>query len=91
MINAESGQALTIEGATGDDGGIAVQQPANGQPAQIWHVSDQQDGSFTLTNKVTGKLLDVYASSTEVGGRVVQWMANGGTNQLWEFKPISKP
>jgi len=63
-----------------------VEEPANGQTGQVWHLSVAGDGYYVLANKASRKVMDVSQNSADAGARIHQWDITGGDNQRWRFK-----
>ena len=82
IISACSGMALAIK--NGDPvAGKAVEQYAidEDDDAQLWAVTENSDGTLTLTNKASGLVLGVKGSSSSSGTAVQGLTASGSSGQ----------
>ena len=82
-----SGLQLDVEGgpiATWD-GAPIIQYPYWGGSNELWSVTPNPNGYFTIHPANSGKCLDVSAVSTADGAPVQQWTCWGGPNQSWRF------
>lgn len=82
VINANSGLALDVRGASDRSGANVQQWSVNRGDAQIWALSKQAAGWLVVCS-LTGKALDVTAGAMKDGANVQQWDDNGTTAQRW--------
>lgn len=84
---------LAIQPAGGDssyEGSLIEQWPFIGKDYQIWNVTSQTNGYFTIRQtNVTKDCLSVSGASTKNGALAHLWACTGGTNQSWKLVPIS--
>lgn len=60
-----------------------------GNPNQLWQITIQPSGAYSLVSKASGKCLDFASQNWFNNGNVVQqWECNGGTNQGFSFNLI---
>ncbi len=83
FVNAKSGKALEVQGASNADGASIVQNPANGATNQQWGLKYDGAGYFRVTNVASNKVLDVPDESTADGVKLKQWKNTDGDNQAW--------
>ncbi|WP_331726630.1 RICIN domain-containing protein [Streptomyces uncialis] len=86
LINVNSGKALTVSGASTDNGANVDQwtyYPS--QPNQHWHLADTGNG-HSLTNANSGKALTVHGATTDDGANVDQWTYKNQANQHWHLE-----
>ena len=53
--------------------------------AQIFYISKNKDGWYTIKNFASGKVLDVSAGKNANGTNIQQWDANGTAAQKFKF------
>jgi hypothetical protein len=87
IVNQNSGQGLDINGESPNAGALLIQWPYEGAQNEIFTVTPQGDGSFTISPNHSGQMLDVPGSSLKNGAGIIQWPSNGGNNQKWMLKP----
>jgi len=83
LVNAKSGKALEVEGASSADGASVIQSPASTATNQQWGLKYDGAGYFNLSNVGSSKMLDVPDESTADGVKLEQWKSTGGDNQAW--------
>ncbi|HET7539910.1 MAG TPA: RICIN domain-containing protein [Polyangiaceae bacterium] len=83
FVNAKSGKALEVQGASSTDGASIVQNPASNATSQQWGLEYDGAGYFNLSNVASSKVLDVPDESTADGIELKQWKSTGGDNQAW--------
>ncbi|MDF9747288.1 RICIN domain-containing protein [Natrinema salsiterrestre] len=76
-----SGQVVSIEDGSAEDGARVVQRPASGDPDQYWRFEHLGDGVHRIENEHSGSALDVLEASDENGTDVIQWEWTGRDNQ----------
>ena len=89
IVNANSGLALDVCGASDASGANVWQWTVNRGDAQIWAISER-DGGWTATCSLTGKLLDVSRGTMADGTNVQQWGDNGSDAQRWAIEADGK-
>jgi len=83
FVNAKSGKALEVQGASSEDGASIIQNPANNATNQQWGLKYDGAGYFRMTNVASSKVLDVPDESTADGVKLKQWKNTDGDNQAW--------
>jgi ricin-type beta-trefoil lectin protein/glycosyl hydrolase family 43 len=83
FINAKSGKALEVQGASTADGASIVQNPPSSASNQQWGLKYDGAGFFRITNVASNKVLDVPDESTADGVKLKQWTNTDGDNQAW--------
>lgn len=76
-------RVLDIAAGSKADGAALQLYASNMSPAQVFAVSFDADGNYTIKNTGSGKLLDLQASSAKAGTSVVQNKANSTDAQKW--------
>ncbi|WP_195839197.1 RICIN domain-containing protein [Parafannyhessea umbonata] len=82
VVNANSGMALDVRGASDRSGENVQQWTVNRGDAQIWSLVTT-DGTSALRCSLTGRTLDVAGGSMKDGSNVQQWDDNGSEAQRW--------
>ena len=77
---------LEIQGASTDNGALAVQYDRSGNYCQDWYLSSTSNGYYKLINRNSNKLLEVQNNLTSNGATVGQWDDTGYSCQEWKFK-----
>lgn len=83
FVNAKSGKALEVQGASSADGASIIQSPPGNATSQQWGLKYDGAGYFNLSNVASSKVLDVPDESTADGVKLKQWKSTGGDNQAW--------
>ncbi|MEI9952488.1 MAG: RICIN domain-containing protein [Pseudomonadota bacterium] len=83
FVNAKSGKALEVQGASSADGAAIIQNPATSAASQKWGLKYDGAGYFRITNLASNKVLDVPDESTADGVKLKQWKETDGDNQAW--------
>jgi len=83
FVNAKSGKALEVQGASSADGASLVQNPASNATNQQWGLKYDGAGYFRITNVASSKVIDVPDESTADGVKLKQWKNTDGDNQAW--------
>lgn len=83
FVNAKSGKALEVQGASSADGAAIIQNPASNGANQQWGLKYDGAGYFRITNVASNKVLDVPDESTADGVKLKQWQNLDGDNQAW--------
>lgn len=81
-----SGQALSVENNSTDDGANVEQGSYAGSAGQRWQLSDLGNGYYSLINDGSAKSLDVWEVSMDAGANIVQWDYWGGEGQQWQLE-----
>ncbi|MFJ4771041.1 RICIN domain-containing protein [Streptomyces uncialis] len=86
LINVHSGKALTVHGATNDDGANVDQWTYQSGANQHWSLENTPNG-YKLINANSGKALTVEGAYTHDGANVDQWTYYPGqANQHWRLE-----
>jgi len=88
FLARHSGKALTVPGASKDDGVALVQADRRDTFSQQWALLVDGYGWYRIINKWSGKVLDVAGASLDSGAPVVQWPWHGGHNQQWRVEHV---
>ena len=83
FVNAKSGKALEVQGASSADGASIIQNPASQASNQQWGLKYDGAGYFRMTNVASSKVLDVPDESMADGVKLKQWKNTDGDNQAW--------
>ncbi|HKO50192.1 MAG TPA: RICIN domain-containing protein, partial [Polyangiaceae bacterium] len=83
FVNAKSGKALEVEGASSADGASIIQSPSSSATNQQWGLKYDGAGYFRISNVASSKVLDVPDESTADGVKLKQWKNTDGDNQAW--------
>jgi len=83
FVNAKSGKALEVQGASDADGASVIQSPPSSATSQQWGLKYDGAGYFSISNVASSKVLDVPDESTADGIKLKQWKSTGGDNQAW--------
>ncbi len=91
-ITDSSGNALTVDGANGNDGSNISVSPYSGDAAQRFSIQCNKDGSYSILSAVSDgtACLDVYEISTEDGANICQWNFWGGDGQKFIIEPVKE-
>jgi hypothetical protein len=77
-------------GPTGITNGAPIMQAYfNGYSNEVWTVTRNSDGTYTMMPKSSGKCMTVKGATTQDGAPVQQWTCAGAANQEWTFEPAS--
>jgi ricin-type beta-trefoil lectin protein len=88
--NQEFQLTQVYRGPTGlNNGAPIVQAYFNGYPNEVWTVTANSDGTYTIMPKSSGKCMTVEGATTQDGTPIQQWTCTGGTNQEWTLEPAS--
>ncbi|GGZ86579.1 hypothetical protein GCM10010371_53190 [Streptomyces subrutilus] len=86
LINVHSGKALTVHGATNDDGANVDQWTYQSGSNQHWSLESTPNGS-KLINVHSGKALTVHGATNDDGANVDQWTYYPDqANQHWHLE-----
>ncbi len=87
-----SGNALTVEKGSPEDGTNISISPYNDDKSQKFNIICNKDGSYSILSAVTdGKsCLDVFEISTEDGANICQWNFWGGEGQKFILEPAAE-
>lgn len=87
VVNANSGLALDVCGASKLSGANVQQWTVNRGDAQVWALVPAGDGTWTVACPLSGKVLDVKDGRMADGTNVRQWDPNGSAAQAWAISP----
>ena len=91
IINANSGQCLTIPGDDGGEGAPIQQWQCNGSPEEAWSLqiiwNNLLGPTAYVVNEYSGYVLD-EAGAQWYASNLDDWQNNGGWNQQWTMSPI---
>lgn len=80
----QSGKAMTVQNASGNDGDQVVLGTNTYSEQQLWRFDRSGDGEFYyVINKKSGKALTVHGGGTEDGAYLDQWTLLNQDNQKW--------
>jgi hypothetical protein len=82
IINANSGLALDVNGASIQNGGVVDQWGYYG-PSTNQHWTLVGSGNYQIVNQNSGLVLDINGGS----GAIDQWANSDSSNQYWYVKP----
>lgn len=86
LVNANSGKAVDIPGATFQHGERLIQYEKNKRFNQRWRWA-KQGQAWILQSVLNGQALDIAEEKKTNGSKVVQWDRTGNTNQQWAPVP----
>lgn len=89
LVNANSGKAVDVPGATFDHGERLIQYEKNKRFNQRWRWVKQGNG-YLLQSLLNGLCLDIAEEKKTSGAKVVQWDKTGGSNQQWTPVPSAQ-
>jgi len=84
-LNTPGGQALDVSAGGTTDGTKVQIWSDNGTAAQIWQVTWQGDGTYSVVNPRSGKSLDVNGGRSDNGTQVQIYTGNGTCAQRWSI------
>lgn len=84
--NLYSGKYLDVASGVSKDGTNVQQYDYNGSDAQLWYVSRNSDGTFTIISKCGDKALDLYAGGATNGANIQIWEYNATAAQKWSLE-----
>lgn len=76
-------RVLDVRGASKALGADVLVYRSNNGLNQLFDVSYDEDGYYTIKSVNSGQVLDVYGAQAKSGTRVIQYKANGHANQKW--------
>jgi hypothetical protein len=82
LVNATSGKAVDVPGATFEHGERLIQYEKNKRFNQRWRWVKIGNG-YVLQSLLNGHCLDIAEEKKTSGSKVVQWDKTGATNQQW--------
>jgi hypothetical protein len=82
LVNANSGKAVDIPGATFEHGERLIQYEKNKRFNQRWRWVKQGNG-YLLQSVLNGQSIDIAEEKKTTGSKVVQWDKTGNSNQQW--------
>ncbi|HLL67926.1 MAG TPA: RICIN domain-containing protein [Micromonosporaceae bacterium] len=89
IVNENSGQCLTVGGASTTAGAPVVQSTCvPGAAQQNWTFTTTSAGVSTVRSVLSGQCLDVFGRSLLDGAVIDQWPCHGGANQQWLLNPV---
>lgn len=83
--NSLTGMALSVT-----DGGVLQMAPATSAAGQLWDLTDQGDGQYTIASALDGRVLDVANASPEEGTAVQVYESNGTVAQRWSVVSVTR-
>lgn len=86
LVNAGSGLAMDVAGASTANGANVLQWTPNGGANQAFTLQDLGNGYWSIRPSHSGRSLDVWEWSTKDGGTIKQWDYHGGNIQQWQLK-----
>ncbi len=86
LVNANSGKAVDIPGATFEHGERLIQYEKNKRFNQRWRWVKHGAG-YLLQSVLNGQCIDIADEKKTSGAKVVQWDKTGGSNQQWAPVP----
>lgn len=86
LVNANSGKAVDIPGATFEHGERLIQYEKNKRFNQRWRWVKQGAG-WLLQSVLNGQSIDIAEEKKTSGSKVVQWDKTGNSNQQWAPVP----
>ncbi len=88
IVNRGSGQCLSVENNSTDEGTPLVQYPCFGGADQLWNIGSTSTYDHEgITSVSSGLNVDVEGASFFEGATIDQWPSNGGSNQYFWFSP----
>ncbi|MEV4489970.1 RICIN domain-containing protein [Micromonospora coxensis] len=88
IMDAASGQCLSVRGGGTENGAGLVLESCGWRPAQTWHLQRRADDRWELRAGHSDKCLDAHnpaLTAPPPGAFVQQWECVGGQNQAWNF------
>lgn len=89
VINANSGKALTVLGASTVNGAAVVQATDSDAANQRWSFGTDVDGYYTLTSVHSGKTLEIGGRSRNAGAKASIWSDADVLQQQWAVTPVA--
>ena len=90
IVNAYSGKAVDVPGATFDKGERLITWEKNKRFNQRWRWVQSYGGGYALQSVLNGQCLDIAEEKKEAGSKVVQWEKTNGSNQRWKPVPAGQ-
>lgn len=76
---------MDLYGASKENGANVQLYQFNHTDAQLWNISKNSDGTYTIKNVSSGKVLDITGAAMQNGTNVQQYKSNGTKAQRWTF------
>lgn len=73
---------LTVQ----SDNNVVSNQRISSSKSQIWKITKNSDGSYTITSMENGKVLDVEKGKCSAGINVLSYDSHNTDNQKWVFR-----
>lgn len=91
ILNANSGLALGVVGASTTSGTQVVQFDDNGSNDQRWKLTPVGVGTYKIENLNSGMVLGVVGNATTDNANTAQYTYTGATSQQWRLKGVAAP
>ena len=81
-------RVLDVEGANGRQGARLIIWPSQTQQNQIFRITADTSGYYSISSALSGQLLDVEGGQARNGAGLVQWPqkpSGSNANQLWQI------
>ena len=82
------GRAIDVSGASGRDGANIQLYQTNDTKAQLWRISYDKQGRYTIENAGSGKALDAAGGRMANGTNIWQYRKNGTAAQQWYIESV---
>ncbi len=89
LIHKGTNQALNVANNSTAPGANVDQYNDNGNDAQRWIVTREEDGHYKFRHKNTNQCLDVSGNSSAPSTNVIQYTDNGNDAQRWWMEAMS--
>ncbi len=87
IIAKHSGKAISVHGASQEDGANVDQWELVDVTNQLFTLQDRGYGYYSLAAKHSGKVISVYGASHEDGANIIQWhFVQGEDHQLFRLQ-----
>lgn len=87
VVSRQTGRVLEDPIASTASGTPVIQWPMSDGLNQLWQMTPDPTGAFTIVNGLSGQALDVYAHTAQPGAPLVQWPLSGDAIQRW--RPVA--
>lgn len=84
---AQGNRVLDVSGASLSSGANVLLWDKHGSANQIWFISQNSDGTYSLDNANSKLRLDVKGASKQSGTAVLQYAPHNNANQKWYIVP----
>lgn len=85
---ADGSMAISIAGASMDNGANLILSENQGTADQIWTLEPTDNGTYKLVNSNSLRLVGVWSGSMDDNARIVQWDDDGTDNQQWLLEKV---